>query len=116
MKTRSFLGTCAVLLCAAVVLRAQTPAVAPAFEVAAVKPAPPLDPAKIMTGKMHIGVTINAGRVDIGNLSLADLIRIAYKLKAYQLVGPDWMGAQRFDIQAKLPEGATKDQMPEMLQ
>jgi uncharacterized protein (TIGR03435 family) len=54
--------------------------------------------------------------VDIGNLSLADFIRIAYKIKPYQLTGPDWMTAQRFDIQAKLPEGATKDQLPEMMQ
>jgi uncharacterized protein (TIGR03435 family) len=115
-QKRLLAGIGATLLCAAVVLRAQAPAVAPAFEVAAIKPAPPLDPAKIMAGKLHIGMTINAARVDIGNLSLADLIRIAYKIKPYQLTGPDWMGAQRFDVQAKLPEGASKEQVPEMLQ
>jgi len=105
-------------------LPAQTPVSPPAqtspapltFEVAAIKPAPPLDPAKIMSGKMHIGVNVNKGRVDIGNLSLSDLIRMAFKIKPYQLNGPDWMGAQRFDIQAKMPDGSNKDQMPEMLQ
>jgi uncharacterized protein (TIGR03435 family) len=97
-------------------LQAQTPAPPLTFEVAAIKTAPPLDAAKIMSGKLKIGMTVNAGRVDIGNLSLADLIRMAYKVKPYQITGPDWMPAQRFDIQAKMPEGATKEQVPEMLQ
>src|SRR5205814_5568237 len=30
--------------------------------------------------------------------------------------GPDSMKSQRFDILAKMPEGATKEQVPEMLQ
>src|SRR6476659_5055448 len=119
-KKRSMTVCGAAVLCEAVALHAQTPAAAPAaapaFEVAAIKPAPPLDAAKIMAGKLHVGMTINAARVDIGNLSLADLIRIAYKIKSYQLTGPDWMPAQRFDMQAKMPEGATKEQVPEMLQ
>src|SRR5215469_1856057 len=76
--------------------QAPTPAPGPAFEVASVKPAPPLDPAKIMAGKMHIGMSVDTARVDIGNLSLADLIRIAYKIKTYQLNGPDWMTSTRF--------------------
>jgi uncharacterized protein (TIGR03435 family) len=54
--------------------------------------------------------------VDIGFLSLADLIQTAYKVKRYQVSGPDWMSQQRFDILAKMPEGATKEQVPEMLQ
>src|SRR6185295_4279657 len=55
-------------------------------------------------------------RVDIGYLSLADLIPIAFRVKPFQVSGPDWLNAQRFDILAKLPEGATKEQVPEMLQ
>src|SRR5579871_3603130 len=98
------------------VLPAQTAPAPLTFEVAAIKPAPPIEPAKIMAGKMKIGMTVNQARVDIGNLSLADLIRIAFKMRPYQVNGPDWMGSQRFDIQAKMPEGATKEQVPEMLQ
>jgi uncharacterized protein (TIGR03435 family) len=30
--------------------------------------------------------------------------------------GPDWIGTDRFNISAKLPEGAKTDQIPEMLQ
>ena len=88
----------------------------PAFEVASVKPAGPLDPAKIMAGKMRIGMTVDGARVDIGNMSLADLIRLAYRVKPYQVNGPDWMGTQRFDVLAKLPEGVSQEQVPEMLQ
>src|SRR3954451_5144120 len=114
-QTRLHRAMCTLGLCAAAVLDAQAPAAAPAFEVAAIKMAP-LDPAKIMAGKQHVGMTVNTARVEIGSLSLADLIRIAYKIKPYQLSGPDWMTAQRFDIQAKMPEGATKDQIPQMIQ
>jgi len=65
---------------------------------------------------MHAGMAIDGARVDIGFFSLSDLIRTAYKLKSYQIEGPDWLNVQRFDILAKMPDGANKDQVPEMLQ
>ena len=114
MANQRFLGIAAALGMAAGAL-AQTPA-APAFEVATIRPAPPLDPAKLVSGQMHVGITTDAGRVDIGSLSLADLIRTAYRIKPYQLSGPDWMRTQRWDVIAKIPDGASADQMPEMLQ
>jgi uncharacterized protein (TIGR03435 family) len=87
------------------------------FEVASIKPAEDLTAEKIVAGKMHLGITIDGARVDIGYLSVGDLIPFAFKLKPYQVAGPDWMkSGQRFDILAKLPEGATKEQAPEMLQ
>jgi uncharacterized protein (TIGR03435 family) len=49
-------------------------------------------------------------------MSVAELIRIAYRVKAYQVSGPDWMASERFDVLAKLPEGASSAQVPEMLQ
>jgi uncharacterized protein (TIGR03435 family) len=97
----------------------QTPPAKLVFEVASIKPAPPIDPAKIMAGQAHVGMKIDAARVDIGFLSTLDLIRLAYKLKSYQLTAPDWMkgmAAQRWDIMAKMPPGADKDQVPEMIQ
>jgi uncharacterized protein (TIGR03435 family) len=93
----------------------QAPAVL-SFEVATIKPAEALTPALITSGKLHIGMSIDGSRVDIGSVTLADLISMAHKLKSYQISGPDWMNAQRFDILAKMPEGATKEQVPEMLQ
>jgi uncharacterized protein (TIGR03435 family) len=41
---------------------------------------------------------------------------MAYRVNAFQISGPDWMGRESFDIAAKLPEGSTKEQIPEMLQ
>ncbi len=107
---------CAATLFLTPIAFAQAPAAAPAFEVATIKPAPPLDPSKIATGQLHLGMSTDAGRVDIGFLSLSDLIRTAYRVKPYQLSGPGWMSEQRWDIQATIPEGASADQVPEMLQ
>src|SRR4051812_23596666 len=98
------------------VVSAQTPAPKAQFEVATVKPAPPLNPQAMAAGKMHVGMNIEGSRVDIGFMSLADLTQYAYKLKQHQIVIPDWAKNQRFDILAKMPEGATKEQVPEMVQ
>lgn len=86
------------------------------FEVATIKPAPPPNPAMFREGKLHVGMNVDAARVDIGFMSLADLIPMAFKVKSYQVSGPDWMAAQRFDILAKMPEGTTKDDVPQMMQ
>ena len=97
---------------------AQAPSPAPtalAFEVATIKPARPITE-QAMSGKMHIGEKIDGARVDYGAMTLADLITIAYKVKSFQVSGPDWLKTERYDILAKLPEGATKDQVPQMLQ
>jgi uncharacterized protein (TIGR03435 family) len=60
---------------------------------------------------------MDAGRIDQGCVSLKELLLLdAFAIPASRLQGPDWMDAQRFDISAKLPEGATADQLPEMFQ
>ncbi|HLK66631.1 MAG TPA: TIGR03435 family protein [Bryobacteraceae bacterium] len=84
----------------------------PAFEVASVKPAAPV------TGhfQYHMTMRIDGARVDIVNASLTDLIHSAYRVNSYQVEGPSWMTTQKFDLEAKLPEGGSKDQVPEMLQ
>ena len=104
---------------AAAAVPARPPAGGWTFEVAAIKPAKMPAPADFMNGKAHVGMKTDAARVDIGFVSLNDLICTAYKVKPYQVSGPDWMGGmggQRFDVLAKMPEGATKEQVPEMLQ
>jgi uncharacterized protein (TIGR03435 family) len=40
----------------------------------------------------------------------------AFKMKTYQIVGPSWLDEDCFEIVAKMPEGATSDQIPAMLQ
>jgi uncharacterized protein (TIGR03435 family) len=88
----------------------------PSFEVASVRLSPPLDPAAFMSGRARLGIKIDAGRMDLENTSLFDVIAGAYRLKDYQLSGPDWMKGVRVDIVAKLPTGASEDDIPEMLQ
>jgi uncharacterized protein (TIGR03435 family) len=92
------------------------PPALPAFEVASVKPSPPIVAAQVLGGKIHIGMSVDGARVDIGNLSLRELLWRAYRVRPYQISGPDWLGGQRFDIAAKLPEGTNAGQVPEMLQ
>src|ERR1035438_7926536 len=112
------------LLTLAAAAFSQTPA-APAhkleFEVASIKPAPPLDPQKIMSGQMRMGMRVDKALVEINGLPLSQLINIAFKTKSYQVTGPSWMtgnpmGMDRFDVRATLPEGATEKDVPEMLQ
>jgi uncharacterized protein (TIGR03435 family) len=49
-------------------------------------------------------------------VTLRDLFCLAYNVKSYQVTAPDWIASQRFDIIAKLPEGASKEDVPKMLQ
>jgi uncharacterized protein (TIGR03435 family) len=92
----------------------------PTFEVASVKPTA-LDMAKLMAGVQNgemprVGPRVDGARAEYIFMALKDLISLAYKVKPYQITGPDWMASQRFDIIAKLPDGASKDDVPMMLQ
>ena len=94
---------------------------APTFEVATIKPAAPLDRMKmaaaIQAGQMpKIGPHVDRSRAEYTFMSLKDLISLAYQVKPYQITGPDWIASQRFDIVAKMPAGASKDDAPKMLQ
>jgi len=106
-------SACAVLLLSAVSF-GQTSRLA--FEVATIKPSEALNVAKLTSGTFRIGAIVDGSRAEFRFMSLADLIQYAYKVKNYQVSGPDWIKSERFDIQAKLPEGATREQVPEMLQ
>jgi uncharacterized protein (TIGR03435 family) len=93
-----------------------------AFEVATIKPSAPLDMTKlaqqvVQGGQMpRLGPRVEGARAEYRYMSLRDLMVLAYKVQANQISGPDWIATQRFDIVAKLPDGATKDQTDQMLQ
>jgi uncharacterized protein (TIGR03435 family) len=101
---------------------------APHFEVSSIKPAVPLQTQitqlqqAAQSGNANIAgmrmmqQVITDQRIDLNTLSLADLIVMAYRIKPYQLTSPDWMRSERYDVQATLPAGATKEQVPEMMQ
>jgi uncharacterized protein (TIGR03435 family) len=88
----------------------------PAFEVASVKQSEPITPELVQSGRLQMGVTIDSKYVRINKLSMLELVALAYQLKGYQVIYQPWMMSQRYDIQAKLPEGATRGQVPAMLQ
>jgi uncharacterized protein (TIGR03435 family) len=81
------------------------------FEVASIKPSQDSGGPQV-----HVGIQVDGAQVHLKVVSIRDCIRTAYRLKDYQISGPDWMGASRFDIDAKLPANAPRDQVPEMLQ
>jgi uncharacterized protein (TIGR03435 family) len=102
---------------AQVLAQAPAPSAAPlTFDVASIKPSEDIMVA-VGAGKMpHVGMKVDNQSVDFGYYTLAALITYAYKVKAYQVTGPDWMKTSHWDIAATLPEGANKDQIPEMMQ
>jgi uncharacterized protein (TIGR03435 family) len=117
---------CAALLaitsCAAV---AQTTAATPSFEVATIKPAAPpatgMGPGGGMRIAMRMGAqggpgTSDPGQITYSNMAIKNLVVAAYGVKTYQVSGPSWMDTERFDIVAKVPKGASKDDVKLMLQ
>ena len=60
--------------------------------------------------------TADPGTIIYTNVTLASILLRAYDLKPYQLAGPDWISSARFDVTAKIPAGATKEQFQSMLQ
>ena len=68
--------------------------------MASIKRAPPQPPDSTSTR-----ISINAVRVALTNVSLKDVIAEAFKMQRYQITGPDFLGAWRFDIVAKIPDG-----------
>ena len=104
---------------------AASPAVRPAptslsFDVASVRPAAPIDQATIFAGlregRRPQWMRIEGSRATYTYMSLKELIASGYKVRTYQVSGPDWLTTDRFDIKAKLPDGAPKDDVPAMLQ
>ena len=114
----SRLALMGVALAAPIGLLAQKPA-APGFEVAAINPAAPITAAQLTSGNLanlRVGLNVTDARVDIGFMSLAELLPRAFRVQPYQISGPDWLSEQRFDIHATIPMGVSREQVPEMLQ
>jgi len=90
-----------------------------AFDVASVRPSPAPDQqtmlAGLIAGRRPNWARVDGTRATFNYESLNDLIAYAYKLRSYEISGPEWLVTNRFDIEARLPDGATKDDVPEML-
>lgn len=92
-------------------LWAQTqPTTAPAFEVASIKANHSGD------GRMMMNVA-PGGRVNATNLTVRQLIVMAYRIKPSQLSGgPSWIDSDHYDISAKAEGPATPEQLQLMMQ
>lgn len=104
----SFQGTMRISLIAALFALSVFGQTGPSFDVATIKPAPP-----DAVGQ-RIGLA-GAGRINIENMALADLIKFAYgEGLAVNLEirgGPPWVTKERYNIQA---QGDTDATVPKM--
>jgi uncharacterized protein (TIGR03435 family) len=87
----------------------------PEFDVASIQPSQPSGPMAQRMAQGRLGMRVEGNRVSIGSLSVYDMIRIAYRAKSYQVVDLNFFRADRWDVQAIIPEGGSRDQVPEML-
>jgi uncharacterized protein (TIGR03435 family) len=96
-----------------------TASTGPVFDVASVRPAAAIDQATIFAGlragKRPEEMRIAVDRATFKYYSLKQLVAYAYVLPPIEVTGPDWMTTDRFDVVAKLPDGASKDNVPEMM-
>lgn len=90
----------------------------PSFEVVSVKPTLPGAVLRgIISGRVIGGPgTPDPSRVTGRAVSLFVLIRQAYQVESDQVQGPPWMAESHYDFVAKVPTGATKDDVKPMLQ
>src|SRR5438477_4603623 len=111
---------CVAALAIATVVYAQS-AARPEFEVASVKAN---DPTNAQASYLPTLDVRPGGTLRISNRRLDEIIMLAYGVGGQQLSGPRWLTelttdptqVTRFEIIAKVPDDATKDQVPLMLQ
>ena len=88
----------------------------PSFEVASVKPTSAGPPTVGVFGGAGLRFT-PGGAFEANNATLGSIIRLAYGLRDFQTVGaPEWVDTDRFDIQARGPQGAAETEAPARLQ
>ena len=95
--------------------QAQTPK--PAFDAASVKPATPLGPMRMRSDRKGGPGTSDPGRYACTNCPISWVFAEAFNnIQPFEYVGPEWMTAVRFDFDAKVPPGTTKQAFAVMLQ
>jgi uncharacterized protein (TIGR03435 family) len=97
----------------------------PRFEVVSIKPIGPRSgPGVPLPPRMQGGPgTDDPTRLSMRNMPLNRLVMQAYQVGLVQISGPSWLTRidpltpdDKYDIDARVPAGATKEQLPEMLQ
>jgi len=104
-------------LCAAALaffLLAAHAQVAPSFEVASVKISQLA--ARGGEGSTREAIQFTPTTLSMQNVTLRSCIRWAYDVREFQLVAPDWLTADRYDITAKTSESVPIERLRLMLQ
>ena len=96
----------AIALSAICPIAAQQAPEQPKFEVASVKRA----------AQCTFDSSLGPGEVVLKGIPLKPVLVEAFKVSNEQITGPSWLDQDCFDIFGKMPEGATRDQIPAMLQ
>jgi uncharacterized protein (TIGR03435 family) len=120
MMMHSTFRCCLIVFVFAASVCAQNPA-RPEFEVASVRVS---KPDNLSVSYMPTLNVPPGGTLRISNRRLDEIIMVAYGIGGNQLSGPRWLTelttdptqVTRFEIIAKVPENAAKDQVPLMLQ
>ena len=60
--------------------------------------------------------SLDPGSVTFKGLPLKGVLMEAFKVSMQEIEGPSWLETECFDISAKIPNGASRDQVPAMLQ
>jgi len=96
----------AIALSAISAFAAQNGADRPRFEVASVK----------RTDRCAFDNTVGPGTVVLKGDPVKPILMEAFKVSRDEIAGPSWLDEDCFEIFGKVPEGASKDQIPAMLQ
>src|SRR5580704_13348269 len=80
------------------------------FDIASVKRSAP------GTASDTIPAQPDPTRINYPGVTLKSVLAMAYGVAPDQIVGPKWLGDERFDIVATLPAGTALQQVPIMLQ
>jgi uncharacterized protein (TIGR03435 family) len=82
---------------------------APAFEVASIKLSPPPEAGRMRMGCIGGPGSSDPGRITCTHVNTANLITMVYGVDRYQVPGLSLADPNKFEIAAKVPEGATKE-------
>ena len=78
------------------------------FEAASIKPFPEGTP-RSMSGCLGGPGSDDPGRINCEYATLRMFLMRAYQVKNREIIGPGWMDSTHFNLTAKLPPGASKD-------
>lgn len=82
----------------------------PSFEVASVRPSQ-----NEVGPDYNNQITVSATEFNGHNVTLKRLIADAWQCQLKQVVGPAWLDRNEYDVAARIPAGASREQIPLML-